>query len=79
LGAQAPELVGPLTLFLSLDAYALGGPALLGGGLSAGASLPLSRRFAVFAELSGRWLPSSATYRSTHLLGVSGLRFTPSP
>ncbi|RKH66371.1 PEGA domain-containing protein [Corallococcus llansteffanensis] len=77
LGAQAPRLVGPLTFFLSLDGYALGGPALLGGGLSLGTSLPLSRKFDVFAELSGRWLPSSDTYQRTHLLGVSGLRFTP--
>ncbi|MFP2911725.1 PEGA domain-containing protein [Pyxidicoccus sp. 3LFB2] len=76
LGLQAPELVGPLTLFVSLDAYALASPTLLGGGVSAGASLPLSSRFAVFAEVSGRWLPSSSGYRSTHLLGVSGLRFT---
>ncbi|RKH14440.1 PEGA domain-containing protein [Corallococcus sp. CA053C] len=76
-GAQAPRLIGPLTFFLSLDGYALGGPALFGGGLSAGASLSLSRKFDVFAELSGRWLPSSDTYRSTHLLGVSGLRLTP--
>ncbi|NMO14777.1 hypothetical protein HPC49_26025 [Pyxidicoccus fallax] len=79
LGAQGPELVGPVTLFLSVDGYALGGPALLGAGLSAGASLPLTPRFALFAELSGRWLPSSDSYERTHLLGVSGLRFTPSP
>jgi hypothetical protein len=77
LGAQAPELVGPLTFFLSLDAYALGGPALFGGGLSAGASLPLSTKFDLFAELSGRWLPASASYGNTHLLGLAGLRFTP--
>lgn len=76
LGVQAPELVGPLTLSLSVDAYALAAPALLGGGLSAGASLPLSSRLAFFAEVSGRWLPSSSVYRTTHLLGVSGLRFT---
>ncbi|QRK04691.1 PEGA domain-containing protein [Archangium violaceum] len=77
LGAQAPELVGPLTFFLSLDAYALGGPVLFGGGLSAGASLPLSTRVDLFVELSGRWLPASASYGTTHLLGTSGLRFTP--
>ncbi|WP_257459588.1 PEGA domain-containing protein [Archangium lipolyticum] len=77
LGAQAPELVGPLTFFLSLDAYALGGPALFGAGLSTGASLPLSTRLALFAELSGRWLPASASYGNTHLLGLAGLRFTP--
>ncbi|WP_071904948.1 PEGA domain-containing protein [Cystobacter ferrugineus] len=77
LGAQAPELVGPLTFFLSLDAYALGGPFLFGGGLSAGASLPLSSKFDLFVELSGRLLPASASYSTTHLLGVTGLRFTP--
>ncbi|WNG35316.1 PEGA domain-containing protein [Archangium violaceum] len=77
LGAQAPELVGPLTFFLSLDAYAMGGPILFGGGLTAGASLPLSTRFDLFAELSGRWLPASASYSNTHLLGSTGLRFTP--
>jgi tetratricopeptide (TPR) repeat protein len=77
LGAQAPGLVGPVTLSLSLDGYALGGPALFGGGLSAGASLPLSSKFTVFAELSGRWLPSATAYQDTHLLGISGLRFTP--
>ncbi|RKG74593.1 PEGA domain-containing protein [Corallococcus exercitus] len=77
LGAQAPRLLGPVTLSLSLDGYALGGPALFGGGLSAGASLPLSTKFDVFAELSGRWLPSSTDYQGTHLLGVTGLRFTP--
>ncbi len=77
LGAQAPKLVGPLTFFLSLDGYALGGPTLFGGGLSAGASLPLSSRFDLFAELSGRWLPANSSYSTTHLLGTTGLRFTP--
>ncbi|ATB28681.1 hypothetical protein [Melittangium boletus] len=77
LGVQAPELLGPLTVFLSLDGYALGGPALFGGGVSAGASIPLSHRFSLFAELSGRWLPSGSEYGTTHLLGLSGLRFTP--
>lgn len=77
MGVQAPELIGPVTLFLSLDGYALGGPALFGGGLSAGASLPLFRKLDVFVELSGRRLPSNDTYQRTHLLGVSGLRFTP--
>ncbi|ATB38133.1 hypothetical protein CYFUS_003564 [Cystobacter fuscus] len=77
LGAQAPRLVGPLTFFLSLDAYALGGPLLFGGGLSAGASLPLSGKFDLFVELSGRLLPANASYGTTHLLGVTGLRFTP--
>jgi hypothetical protein len=77
LGLQAPRLAGPITLSLSLDGYALGGPLLFGGGLSLGATLPLTQKWDVFAELSGRWLPSSAPYQSTHLLGVSGLRFTP--
>ncbi|MBN8233286.1 PEGA domain-containing protein [Corallococcus macrosporus] len=77
LGTQAPRLLGPVTLSLSLDGYAVGGPALFGGGLSAGASLPLSTKFDVFAELSGRWIPSSTDYQGTHLLGVTGLRFTP--
>ncbi|MCP3137946.1 PEGA domain-containing protein [Pyxidicoccus xibeiensis] len=76
LGVQAPELVGPVTLFLSLDGYALAKPGLFGAGVSAGASLPLSSRLALFAELSGRWLPSDSDYETTHLLGVSGLRFT---
>ncbi|WP_375754410.1 PEGA domain-containing protein [Corallococcus exercitus] len=78
LGAQVPRLMGPVTLSLSLDGYAVGGPVLFGGGLSAGASLPLSTKLDVFAELSGRWLPSSTDHQSTHLLGVTGLRFTPS-
>ncbi|MET0402809.1 MAG: PEGA domain-containing protein, partial [Cystobacter sp.] len=67
LGVQAPELVGPLTLFLTLDGYLLGGgPVLLGAGVSAGASLPLGPRFDLFAELSGRWLPTSTEYRTIH-------------
>ncbi|MFY0575321.1 PEGA domain-containing protein [Cystobacter fuscus] len=77
LGVQAPKLVGPLTFSLSLDAYALGGPFLFGGGLSAGASLPLSSKFDLFAEVSGRLLSANASYGTAHLLGVTGLRFTP--
>jgi hypothetical protein len=77
LGAQAPKLVGPLTFSLSLDAYALGGPFLFGGGLSAGASLPLSSKLDLFVEVSGRLLPANASYSTAHLLGVTGLRFTP--
>jgi hypothetical protein len=73
-GAQAPELVGPLTLSLSLDGYAVPSAPVLGGGLTAGASVPLGTRVDIFAELSGRWLPSSATYAATHLLATTGLR-----
>ncbi|WP_224372544.1 PEGA domain-containing protein [Hyalangium versicolor] len=74
LGAHAPELVGPVTLFVSLDGYALPSPAVLGAGLTAGASLPVSTRIEFFAELSGRWLSSNDSYDSTHLLGTTGLR-----
>ncbi len=75
-GARAKHWLGPLSPRASLDGFLVfAGGALPGVGLSGGVEVDLGKRFVPFAEVSGRLLTPSNSFRSFAVLGTIGLRF----